>query len=234
MRLISSLLYLSFLSIVAILCFPISLLISLFSVFSTRKVLLHKFTTFWSLIYLKALPGCKEIRVSGNSYLDKNKTYIFVSNHQSLLDIMMGFAINFHFKWVSKKEVFKLPFIGWNMFLNHYIGIKRGDKRGIKKMMNECTKHLQNKNSIYMFPEGTRSTTDEIGKFRNGAFTLAKENKVDIVPIKIKNTDKIYDKNGFLLNDITLKIAIYAPITYESFKNKPVQQIAKETRDLFV
>ena len=128
-----------------------------------------------------------------------------------------------------------MPFIGWNMKLNNYVGLKRGDRAGIKQMMDECRSHLQNNNSIYIFPEGTRSTTGELGKFRQGAFVLAKENETDILPVIIKNTDKLLVKNKFnTKGKIRLEITILPPVIFATFKDKSSQEITRLVREEFV
>jgi len=99
---------------------------------------------------------------------------MIVSNHQSQLDTLVAFGLFFPFKWISKAEVFRLPFIGWNMTLNRYIKLKRGDRKSIQKMMTECEKMISKGNSLYFFPEGTRSKTGIIKPFKPGAFILAK------------------------------------------------------------
>ena len=99
--------------------------------FDKRLVLLHYFSSFWASIYLWIMPAWS-VSIEGRENI-KKKTYVVVSNHQSLLDILVAFRIFFPFKWVSKAEIFKLPFIGWNMTLNRYIKLIRGDKESIRR-----------------------------------------------------------------------------------------------------
>ena len=80
------------------------------------------------------------------------RNYVIVSNHQSQLDILVAFRLFIPFKWVSKAEVFKLPFIGWNMSLNRYIKLNRGDKDGSARMLADGEKSLSLGNSIF-FPK---------------------------------------------------------------------------------
>jgi 1-acyl-sn-glycerol-3-phosphate acyltransferase len=86
------------------------------------------FTSFWACLYLWAMPAWT-VAADGREKIRKNATYVVVSNHQSALDILVAFRLFFHFKWVSKAEMFRVPFIGWNMMLNGYIRIKR-DRQG--------------------------------------------------------------------------------------------------------
>lgn len=123
--------------------------------FDRRLRLLHLFTCFWGSFYTWMMPPWR-IRVEGRENIRKGATYMVVSNHQSQLDILVAFRIFFHFKWVSKIEIFKIPIIGWNMSLNRYIKLKRGDKESIEKMMKECEDRINEGSSVYFFPEGIR------------------------------------------------------------------------------
>ena len=87
----------------------------------------------------------------------RDVAYVMVANHQSLLDILVLFRLFVHFKWVSKIENFRVPCIGWNMSLNRYIKLRRGDRESVEQMMAACERTLAEGNSIMMFPEGTRS-----------------------------------------------------------------------------
>lgn len=95
--------------------------------------------------------------VRGRERIDPRATYVMVANHQSLLDILVLFRLFRHFKWVSKVENFKVPFVGWNMRLNRYIPLKRGDRASVIEMIARCERTLRSGSSIMMFPEGTRS-----------------------------------------------------------------------------
>lgn len=130
--------FLAFIAASSAICFAIALFIWLLTVcFDRRLVMLHMFTSFWACMYLWVMPAWS-VSIRGREKIRKDGCYIIVSNHQSQLDILVMFGLFFPFKWVSKAEVFGLPFIGWNMRLNRYIKLRRGDKVSIEKMMNAC------------------------------------------------------------------------------------------------
>ena len=160
--------------------------------FDKRLVILHYFSCFWASIYLWIMPAWS-VFIEGRNKIQR-KTYVVVSNHQSLLDILVAFRIFFPFKWVSKAEIFKIPFIGWNMTLNRYIKLIRGDKESIRLMLQDCNKTLAGGSSVFIFPEGTRSETGRLRPFKPGAFFLAKENKLPILPIVINGTREALPK----------------------------------------
>ena len=145
------------------------------------------FTSFWACLYLWLMPAWS-LSVSGREKMKRRRQYIIVSNHQSQLDILVAFSLFFPFKWVSKAEVFSLPFIGWNMHLNRYIPLKRGDKDSARQMMRACERALADGCSIYFFPEGTRSRTGALKPFKPGAFILAQQAQLPILPVVIDGT----------------------------------------------
>ncbi len=163
--------------------------------FDRRLWLLHRFTCLWASLYIWVFPPWS-VKVHGRNKVDRDKTYVIVSNHQSLVDILAAFTLFIHFKWVSKSELFMIPLIGWNMTLNRYISLKRGQKAGIKRMYAECERHLREGSSIFLFPEGTRSVTGRMRDFKEGAFVLAKRLNVPILPLVISGSKDAVPKNS--------------------------------------
>ena len=134
-RRLGSTLFWIFLVVSSILLFPLALLIWAATVlFDRRLVLLHRFTCFWASLYTWLNPAWR-VRVEGREKIAPNTAYVMVANHQSLLDILVLFRLFVHFKWVSKIENFRVPCIGWNMSLNRYIKLRRGDRESIEQMM---------------------------------------------------------------------------------------------------
>ncbi|MBL4681532.1 MAG: 1-acyl-sn-glycerol-3-phosphate acyltransferase [Pseudomonadales bacterium] len=177
-----------FISITSLPFFILALFIWICSYpFDKRLVLLHQFTCFWSGFYLCLFPLWK-IQHHGRDQIDPNQTYIYVSNHQSLVDIVAAFTLFSHFKWVSKGELFSIPFIGWNMYLNHYVRLKRGKKSNTRRLYRACERHLKEGSSVFIFPEGNRSKTEHPRAFREGAFVLAKRLNLPILPIAISGS----------------------------------------------
>ncbi|MBW1894344.1 MAG: 1-acyl-sn-glycerol-3-phosphate acyltransferase [Deltaproteobacteria bacterium] len=212
--------------------FVIAFIIWLFTVmFDRRLVLLHMFTSFWGHLYVWVMP-IWSVSIKGRHKLKKRTTYMIVSNHQSQLDILVAFGLFFPFKWVSKAEVFKLPFIGWNMTLNRYIKLKRGDRKSIHKMMVECEKMISKGNSLYFFPESTRSKTGIMRPFKPGAFILAKKMKTPILPIAINGTKNALPKHSiFFKGSHKIRFEVLDEIPYEDFRDLSVEELAANVRE---
>ncbi len=202
--------------------------------FDRRLVLLHLFTCFWATLYVWVVPSWS-LTITGREKINRGKAYIIVSNHQSLLDIIVAFGLFIHFKWVSKAEIFRIPFIGWNMVLNRYVRLKRGDKRSIEKMMARCEETLSEGSSLYMFPEGTRSKTGELKDFKPGAFILAKKMKVPILPVVITGTRDALPKNSLNVQGRhRINLNVLDEIPYEKFSELSVERTSAMVRELFL
>jgi 1-acyl-sn-glycerol-3-phosphate acyltransferase len=168
----------------------------------------------------------------GKQNYKQNSTYVIVANHQSYADI---FAINQlyrSFKWVSKKEIYRFPVVGWVLYLSRYITLERENKKSILKMYKRCGEVIDKGISIVMFPEGTRSKNGKVKKFKTGAFHLALEKKVNILPIVIHNSYNAYPLNGFRFKPCNIKVRVLPEIEYETFKNNSLQELAQHTENI--
>ncbi len=202
--------------------FLIALLIWLVTApFDRRLRLLHLYSCAWASFYTYVFPYWF-VSVRNRERLRSDRAYVVVSNHQSLLDILVLFRLYRHFKWVSKAEIFRLPFIGWNMTLNRYIAIRRGDPQDAIRMMAACGEALESGSSILIFPEGTRSLDGELRDFRHGAFTLALRHHVPILPIVLDGTVDALPKHGVVSPGADIVIQVLDPIAVDGFSDVEV------------
>ena len=216
--------------ITIIILFPVYIAFWALTVLFDRKLFfVHYVLSIWASIYTIFNPFWR-VSIENRLVLNKSKTYVIVSNHQSLLDILILFRLFKHFKWVSKTEIFRVPVIGWIMILNKYIKVKRGDKKSILKMMETCKKVLKSGISILMFPEGTRSVDGNLGVFKDGAFNLALETQTDILPIIIDGTSKAIPKKKLILsNKQTIRMKILDEIPVSDYIGEKVSEIRNST-----
>jgi 1-acyl-sn-glycerol-3-phosphate acyltransferase len=196
---LGSLLFWGFVVLSSLILFPIAVLIWVVTApFDRRRRALHMFTCFWASLYTWLNPAWR-VTIHGREHIDRDATYVYVANHLSLLDILVLFRLFTDFKWVSKAEIFKIPGIGWNMRLNNYIPLQRGNRDSVVVMMQQCKQALTQGSSLMMFPEGTRSATGELKAFKTGAFELAVDAQVPVLPIAIEGTNNALPKHGFVL-----------------------------------
>jgi 1-acyl-sn-glycerol-3-phosphate acyltransferase len=226
-------LFWAFLVLSSIVLFPIALLIwALTAPFDPRLRLLHRFTCFWASLYTWLNPAWP-VTLVGREKIRPDATYVMVANHQSLLDILVLFRVFAHFKWVSKIENFRVPFIGWNMTLNRYIKLKRGDRSSVVQMMQACRETLAHGNSIMMFPEGTRSPDGRMRAFKSGAFELAKAARTPILPIVLDGTANALPKRGFVLQGRhPIRVTILDEVSPDSFAEETVDALTARMREL--
>jgi 1-acyl-sn-glycerol-3-phosphate acyltransferase len=233
MRRVGSVAFWGFIVVTSLLLFPIALLVFVVTYpFDPRRRALHQFTCFWASLYTWCNPLWR-VHVEHRDRIDPNATYVMVANHLSLLDILVLFRLFTNFAWVSKIENFKVPVIGWNMRLNGYIPLVRGDKASAAVMMEQCRSTLQGGTSIMMFPEGTRSRDGRLQHFKPGAFQLAIETDCPILPILISGTGHALPKRGFVLQGKhSIGITVLDPIMPETFASDDPRDVAEQVRDV--
>ena len=166
--------------------------------FDSRRVALHLYSCFWASCYVYCNPLWRA-RIEGRHKLPWHGPAVIVANHLSLVDILVLYGLYRPFKWVSKEENFKVPIVGWNMRLNGYVSLSRGDRGSIRGMMARSLELLRRGSPLLIFPEGTRSATGELQSFKMGAFALAKEAGCPLVPVAITGTAESLPKRGLLL-----------------------------------
>jgi 1-acyl-sn-glycerol-3-phosphate acyltransferase len=128
------------------------------------------------------------IHLSGEHIQNPRKPYVVISNHQSHADIPILSNLPWEMKWIAKKALFTLPFVGWMMRLAGDIPVDRADRRSGARMLLTAMKYLDRKCSVIFFPEGTRSPDGRVGRFNDGAFHLAIKAHVPILPIAIEGS----------------------------------------------
>lgn len=196
----------------------------------TRKVL-HAISADWgrTIIRWSSIWG---IVVTGQENLQKGKHYILVANHQSLLDILaVCAALPINFKFLAKRELFHIPFMGWSMTAAGYIPVDRASHRSGREAMHRITRVLKKGVSVLLFPEGTRSPDGKIHAFKMGAFKLARDNKVEILPIVIDGTGQALPKRSWLIKKkSTFIVSIGKPVSLEDFADSSMEEAKEKIR----
>ena len=172
---------------------------------------------FWSrsVIRLLLLP----IKVTGRENVDPKQSYVFVANHQSFLDVfaVYGWLPN-NFKWLMKKEIRRVPFVGTACAVAGHIFIDRSNPRAALQSMEKVKKELVDGISTVIFPEGTRTKTGEIGRFKQGAFKIAMDMELPVVPITLNGFYKAMPSGQPFANPYShLTLHIGKPIDISQF-----------------
>lgn len=166
--------------------------------FDRRRVALHLYSCAWASFYVWTNPLWRaEIR--GREKLPWRGAAVLVANHLSMLDILVLYGLFRPYKWVSKAEMFRVPIVGWNMAMNEYVRVWRGDPESVRKMMSACQAHLARGMPVLLFPEGTRSRDGRLQAFKDGAFRLAIDARCPVIPIAVAGTFEALPRSGVVL-----------------------------------
>ena len=172
-------------------------------------------------------------RVVGVENLDINSHYIFTSNHESAFDIplILG-GLNFHIVFLAKKELKKIPILGWAMIVGRHIFIDRYNKKKAVLSLKEAKMSLSsNPRSLIIFPEGTRSKDGKIHQFKKGGLSIALDIGMDLVPLAVCGTAAVVAKKSFALNKGEIELHIGKPIICSHWKGRPTIELADHLRN---
>ncbi len=211
------------LSVVAfVVCFP----------FDKPRRVVHELSRAICMCFWCVPPTWKR-QIKGLENIDKSKSYVIVINHNSMADILALYFLPLNFRWVSKREVFRIPYIGQLLTLHGDIAIDRS--RGadsMRKVAEQGKMWIGRGASIAMFPEGTRSKSGEMGRFKQGAFALAKEAGVEILPVVMHGTRTVIKKNFMVNWRNKLTVSVLPAISAEEVAATDMPELMERTRTM--
>ena len=174
----------------------------------------HRMARIWARTILWV--SRVRVEVIGSENLDPTATYIFAANHTSVYDILALLAhLPVQFRWLAKKELFRIPFFGTGMRMCGYIPIDRSNPRQSVRSLNEAAARIRAGASVVIFPEGTRSTDGVIAPFKRGGFTLAARAGQPVVPLSISGAHRILQTKSLKLHPGCIKMVLGKPVTLE-------------------
>lgn len=194
-----------------------------------RQFPLYVARTFFSRGLMKIV-GIK-LNVVGTENVPNDKPIIFVANHSSHLDIAVlcrSLPVNLHF--IGKKELSLIPIVGWYMFIAGHIFIDRSNKRKAVASLKQAAAKIKNGKSVAMYPEGTRTKTGEMGAFKKGAFHLAMDAGVSVVPIHIEGTYDVWPAKSNTITPGKVLVRIGKPIDSSNYTKKTIKNFMTEAR----
>ena len=215
--------------------FICSIFAMIFSLIDRSHTLYFKLSKYFSggVLWLSGI----KLDVKGLENFDRNKTYVFVSNHSSQYDIVtLQKIIPNRMAMIFKKELAKIPFFGWQLKMGPYVMIDRENYEKAMKSIEEAKEKMQKQNiSIVVFAEGTRSKTGEIQPFKRGAFRLATKVGYPIIPTTILGSNKIMPKGTYKLKRGTIKVHFDKPITSEGIETRQQEiDLMNKVRDIII
>lgn len=172
--------------------------------------------------------------VSGTMPDDPRNPYVVVANHESFVDILLISHLPFEMKWMSKSDFFRYPLVGWMMRLSRDIRLERGDKKSGVRALQECRARLEQNVSVMIFPEGTRSHSGELGEFKDGAFRIAIQAGVPILPLAVIGTRDALIKHDWRFGSSHAEVRVLEPIPTDGLTKDDVADLRDRTRDAIV
>jgi 1-acyl-sn-glycerol-3-phosphate acyltransferase len=174
-----------------------------------------------------------DIEVSGLENFDKNRSYVFMANHQSMLDVVVIALIPQFVHVIAKKEMFKVPVIGQGMKIVEYVSVDRKGKKGGRKSIAKAVSLIKEKNySFLIFPEGTRSLNGKLQQFRRGGFYLAVNSQASIVPITITGSFELMPKYNFFIKKGKITVAFHKPVPVQGYDESSLSELMDKVRYL--
>jgi 1-acyl-sn-glycerol-3-phosphate acyltransferase len=200
--------------------------------FDPERRVLHTYVCHWCFQYLRVWPGWRA-RVEGRELLPEGPC-VLVANHQSMADILAAMGLFHPFKFVSKASLFRVPLVGWMMSLLRYVRVERGRHQSMREMLDVCRGWLRRGMPVLLFPEGTYAQGGQLLPFRRGAFRLALEERVPLVPVVLQGTTELVEGDGpWMSPRARVRIRVLPPVLPEDF-GEDDGALAQEVRGLFL
>lgn len=175
------------------------------------------------------------VTVKGREHLRKDQSYIFVANHQGAFDIFLIYGfLHRNFRWIMKKEIRNILLVGRACVGAGHIFIDRTSNHSIAESMNRARRSLQGGISIVVFPEGSRTRTGKVGVFKRGAYQLAIDLQIPIVPITIDGCYEALPRDSSVLSPSHFTLTIHPPVETNNQTHADIPELIKQTRETII
>jgi 1-acyl-sn-glycerol-3-phosphate acyltransferase len=203
----------------------------IYSLLGASENSIHKVARIWATVLLKI--SNVQVSVTGTEHISTKQPQIFMSNHQSDFDILIVLAyLPGQFRWLAKKELFRIPMFGEAMKKAGYIEIDRQNHERAMQNLGEAARKIREGKSVMSFPEGTRSKDGTIKDFKKGMFHLALQAGVPIVPITIIGAAEIMPKRSLKINPGKITMIIDQPIDVTTYSEDAHPELIERVRSV--
>lgn len=208
-----------------LIAWPLFLVLTIFTALFTicfvhwrNAEFVHREQQFWSKasFRLMFLP----VSVDGFEHIQTNQSYVFVANHQSMFDVWLVYGwLPVVFKWLMKAELRRIPFVGTACKAAGHIFVERNNAKASVESLREIEKQLTGGVSTVIFPEGTRTRNGEIGRFKRGAFQIALDLGLPVIPLSISGCYEIMPKGALTVHHHPAHMHVGEPIDLKQFRD---------------
>jgi 1-acyl-sn-glycerol-3-phosphate acyltransferase len=172
-------------------------------------------------------------QIKNKEKIRKGTSYIIISNHQSLFDIIsIVTTLGIQFRWLIKKEVLKIPIFGYALYASRNIFIDRSNTTKAIESINKGIDRLPKGVSVMVFAEGTRSSDGQIHEFKKGGFMVAVAHKIPILPVTVNGSRRVLPKGSLVVKPGKIQIVIGDPIDTSGYTNATAQELIDKTRQV--
>ena len=207
-----------------------ALLFAVTAPFDPDRRVLHAFVCWSCHAYLHVNPLWR-VRVEGRERIPRGAS-VLVVNHQSMADVAACMGLHRPFKFVSKASLFSLPVVGWAMKMLLYVRLERGRPHSTRAMLDQCRHWLRRGLAVLMFPEGTYAPGAALLHFKPGAFVLARDERVPMVPVLISGTrDLVVGDGPWMAPRVNIRIRVLDPVDFPA--GADAVQVATAMRERF-
>ena len=212
--------------------YPWTLLVLLTAIPSSLfgQNVIHQIGILWgrSCLFLAGL----KLRVEGTGNIPRDEPVIYVANHQSNFDIPILYAgLPIQFRWLAKKELFKVPLFGLAMKRSGYIPVDRSNRRKAMQSLTDAAKKVREGVSVIIFPEGTRTPDGSLQPFKKGALLVAAKARVPVVPVVIHGSFRIQPKDSWRIRSGPLEMKILPPIRTDGLQHNEFDSLTTTIHD---
>jgi 1-acyl-sn-glycerol-3-phosphate acyltransferase len=215
-----------------VILFPVMLVLRVITApFDRGRYLVGRIFRYIGVI-VETLNPLWDFHRSGVRIADPRRPYVVVSNHESFADILLISHLPWEMKWLSKAELFRIPMLGWMMWLAGDIPIRRGVGPSALEALEQCKAVLRNHVSVMIFPEGTRSATGRMLPFKDGAFRLAIEAGVPVLPLVVAGTGTALPKKGWRMGRSAAEVRVLEPVPTEGLTAADAARLRNRVRGM--